>query len=154
METSEQSQAVKKIIGDLFGSDGPYDRDATVRAALMVAELIRYLNDATDHDEAAPDPATLDTLFGCLKTAADRLPLLLRQSASRLAAFSHHPAFVNQPMAQQTGNPKARLDAQDRAERTQRMLGQAATMADTLAAFLNAAQELLTPIVRDLPEDT
>jgi hypothetical protein len=87
----------------LFPIGGPYGDDETRAAARAVAALVRYLDHATRHGEALPEPATVDDVLGSLATAAAGLDQLLPQLAYRLGrltglpgayATGEHPANV------------------------------------------------------------
>ena len=67
---------------------GPHDPDATVAAAWLAAEAIRYLNYATLSDEGVQHAATLYSVAGALSLAAGRIPQLASQSIAWLKANS------------------------------------------------------------------
>jgi len=80
---------------------GPYDDTATVGAAALAAEAIRYLNYATPRG-GITEPATIYTVTAELSAALYRLPQLMSQladwltaetSADRIADDQHRPAW-------------------------------------------------------------
>lgn len=140
-------ESAEQLVHHLFPPQRPYDHDATVRTALMLHHLMRYLHQATGNDAGLPRPLTAYEVIGCLTTTADQLPQLLRQVGCRVVEFSEDPAFVNRQMNLSEVRAIAHLDALDRAARAAQMLNQAAVAADDLAAYLNAAHQLLGPVV-------
>jgi hypothetical protein len=66
--------------------DGPYSPEATLRAAGLAAEAVRYLNHATMHREAIAYPSEADALIRELAVMAGRLPQLLGQIGARVNA--------------------------------------------------------------------
>jgi hypothetical protein len=87
----------------LFPVGGPYGDDETRSAARAAAALVRYLDHATRHGEALPEPATVDDVLGSLAATVAGLDQLLPQVAYRLGrlaglpgayAIGEHPANV------------------------------------------------------------
>lgn len=64
---------------------GPHSPRYTIHVAWGWAEAVRVLNYATQHCEGLPWPITAYELTGALKTGAQRLPQLLRQTSQFLA---------------------------------------------------------------------
>jgi hypothetical protein len=77
-----------QLLHHLGAAGGPHDPDATVAAAWLAAEAIRYLNYATLSDEGVQHAATLYSVAGALSLAADRIPQLASQSIAWLKANS------------------------------------------------------------------
>lgn len=67
---------------------GPHDRDATIAAAWLAAEAIRYLNYASRSDEGVEFASTLYAVAGALSLAASRIPQLASQALAWLNANS------------------------------------------------------------------
>jgi hypothetical protein len=67
---------------------GPYDPDATIAAAWLAAEAIRYLNYASRSDEGVEFASTLYTVAGALSLAASRIPQFASQALAWLNANS------------------------------------------------------------------
>lgn len=59
----------------------------TTSAAGQIAELLRYLNHATQHPEALPDPLAVADLLHLLGQSVRRLPQALQQVARRADAL-------------------------------------------------------------------
>lgn len=72
---------------------GPHDPEATVAAAWLAAETIRYLNYAADTDEGIQFASTLYSAAGALSLAAGRTPQLIGQMSAWLNA--HADLLVN-----------------------------------------------------------
>jgi hypothetical protein len=58
---------------------GPYDQKRTIEAAEAIAELVRYLNNATDEPDAALHPNTVGGLLSPMAAATRELGQLLHQ---------------------------------------------------------------------------
>jgi hypothetical protein len=69
---------------------GPHAPDATIAAAWLAAEAIRYLNCASRSDEGVEFTSTLYTVAGALSLAASRIPQLASQMRAWLNANSGH----------------------------------------------------------------
>lgn len=80
----------------------------TGAAAAQMAELLRYLNHATQHPEALPNPDVLGSLLQVLGQTVRRLPQVLKQSAARLDALAGDPGLVLTGSADPAGDPAAR----------------------------------------------
>jgi hypothetical protein len=69
----------------------PYNEwsGAHTRAAVAeIGELVRYLNHATQHPEALPDPAAIGEVLRLLGQSVRRLPQVVKQAEARLAGFT------------------------------------------------------------------
>ncbi|MFF5296598.1 hypothetical protein [Paractinoplanes globisporus] len=61
---------------------------AHTRAAVAeIGELVRYLNHATQHPEALPDPAEVGEMLRLLGQSVRRLPQVLKQAGGRLESL-------------------------------------------------------------------
>jgi len=86
---ARRKKAVERSPEELVVELHPYNEWSAVHttaAAGQVAELLRYLNHATDHPEALPDPAAVADLLHLLGQSVRRLPQTLRQVARRVDA--------------------------------------------------------------------
>lgn len=87
-----------ELANEVFPTDGPYDSQRTVKAAAVLAELLRYLNYATMPKGGVEYPATVYDLIGNLQTAMERLPQLLGQMTDRLhEQATREGTYVNNP---------------------------------------------------------
>jgi hypothetical protein len=64
----------------------------TLAAIGEMAELVRYLNHATQHPEALPDPATVGETLRLLGQTVRRLPQVMKQAGARLEALGGEPS--------------------------------------------------------------
>lgn len=97
---------------------GPHDPDATVAAAWLAAETIRYLNYATRADEGVQHASTLYTVAGALSLAAGRIPQLASQALTWLQANSGRLANDDgSPISDMLADAAACLQATDGAAR-------------------------------------
>jgi hypothetical protein len=81
----------EEIVTDIH----PYNEwsGAHTRAAVAeIGELVRYLNHATQHPEALPDPAAIGEMLRLLGQSVRRLPQVMKQADARLAALTGEPA--------------------------------------------------------------
>ena len=108
---------------------GPHDDQATVGAAGLAAETIRYLSYATAHG-GLTEPATVYAVVGDLSAAAWRLSQLLTQLAGWIAASADAGRFVGDRPAGMLGR-----DARD-------IFSEAVGHATSLAAALADAHNL------------
>ena len=76
-----------EVVAEMFWDEG-YSAERTVAAAELAGELVRYLNHATRHAEALPDPAAVAAVVGATTTLIGRLPQLLEQTASTAHAMA------------------------------------------------------------------
>ncbi|MEV0826411.1 hypothetical protein [Nonomuraea rubra] len=67
--------------------DGPHSDDYTRHVAQAFAESVRVLNYATRTSDGMPEPATLNSVLGDLRTGMHRMDQLLRQVRQRLSDF-------------------------------------------------------------------
>lgn len=68
----------------------------TIGASTELAELVRYLNHATQTQEvreALPFPSQMDSVVGDLASAVSRMPQLFEQLAGRLKEWRADPYF-------------------------------------------------------------
>ncbi len=65
----------------LFPLDGPYSPDVTTDAARTIAELVRYLNHATQTERALEYPSQLSTTVAALRRAVHGMDQLCEQLA-------------------------------------------------------------------------
>jgi hypothetical protein len=63
----------------------------TDAATRQIVELVRYLNHATQHPEALPNPVAVADLLQVLGQTVRRLPQVLQQAARRVEAFAADP---------------------------------------------------------------
>jgi len=80
----------EEIVTDMH----PYNEwsGAHTRAAVAeIGELVRYLNHATQHPEALPDPEAVGEVLRLLGQTVRRLPQVVKQADARLAAFAGPP---------------------------------------------------------------
>ena len=108
---------------------GPHDDQATVGAAGLAAETIRYLCYATTHGGLS-EPATVYAVAGDLSAAAGRLPQLLAQLAVWIVGEANAGRLAGD-------RPAGRLGRDARA-----IFGEAAAHAASLAAALAGAHDL------------
>jgi hypothetical protein len=73
-------------IEHVFSTGGPHGEYVSRAAARSIAALIRYLNHATYHREAAPYPSTIDSVVRAIGAGITGLDQLLRQLDALLAA--------------------------------------------------------------------
>jgi hypothetical protein len=81
----------EEIVTDMH----PYNEwsGAHTRAAVAeIGELVRYLNHATQHPEALPDPEAIGEMLRLLGQSVRRLPQVVKQADARLAAITGSPA--------------------------------------------------------------
>jgi len=64
----------------------------TLAAVAEIGELVRYLNHATQHPEALPDPVAIGEMLRLLGQSVRRLPQVVKQADARLAAFTGEAA--------------------------------------------------------------
>ena len=77
----------EEIVTDMH----PYNEwsGAHTRAAVAeIGELVRYLNHATQHPEALPDPEAVGEVLRLLGQTVRRLPQVVKQADARLAALT------------------------------------------------------------------
>lgn len=67
------------VIEKAWPYDGPHSSESIISAAQGVAELVRYLNNATRTPARLPYMGDVDAVLGQLSTAFDRLPQLVTQ---------------------------------------------------------------------------
>ncbi len=123
--------------------DGPHTRDTVLDAARSIAELVRYLNHATQQPAAARTLEWANTIYGLLSNltaAAYGMDQLLQQLMAVLKA--------------QAGNPKLYDDRRDRpggptACEAEIELVNALDAARTLAIFLESARDLTVHLGND-----
>jgi hypothetical protein len=81
----------EEIVTDMH----PYNEwsGAHTRAAVAeIGELVRYLNHATQHPEALPDPVAIGEMLRLLGQSVRRLPQVVKQADARLAAVTGEAA--------------------------------------------------------------
>ena len=81
----------EEIVTDLH----PYHEwsGAHTRAAVAeIGELVRYLNHATQHPEALPDPESIGETLRLLGQSVRRLPQVIKQADARLLALTGEAA--------------------------------------------------------------
>jgi hypothetical protein len=140
------TKTVEEIVEDLLPLYGPYDRDNTTRAAYLIAELVRYLNYATQNDESLPAPIGAYDLIGALKVAADRLPQALNQTNRRLAQFAQDPNVVDRRADYHREPAAAHAAAVEQLTQARAALHAAAAHAAALSRQLATVQNLLSPV--------
>ena len=77
----------EEIVTDMH----PYNEwsGAHTRAAVAeIGELVRYLNHATQHPEALPDPEAVGEMLRLLGQSMRRLPQVVKQAEARLVGFT------------------------------------------------------------------
>ena len=72
------------LMPDALPLHGPYDPVRTTDAAHLVHQLVRYLNYATRHAAAVPDPVAAYETVGSLRLAAALLPQAFGQVGKRV----------------------------------------------------------------------
>lgn len=87
MSASDEVDAYD-IVEEHFPYDGPYSPERTVAAALLIARLSRYLNNATQKPDALPWAATAGAVVRELADAT----ALQRQLLDQLALFLYRQA--------------------------------------------------------------
>jgi len=73
----------------------PYNEwtGAHTRAAVAeIGELVRYLNHATQHPEALPDPEAIGEMLRLLGQSVRRLPQVVKQADARLVGMTGEAA--------------------------------------------------------------
>lgn len=84
---STRTKTLADHVGEALPQGGPYSIERTETAALILPELVRYLNRATFDDrdaaEALPYPSTTSSVIASVKTLTERLQQLLGQLADR-----------------------------------------------------------------------
>jgi len=71
-----------------FPYDGPHSDDHTTAAAEVIADLVRYLANATRSPGAVTETATVYDTLGSLTTAASRLEQVIGQLATAAARIT------------------------------------------------------------------
>jgi len=87
---ARRRKAVERSPEELVVELHPYNEwtaGHTRAAAGEIAELLRYLNHATQHPEALPDPLAVADLLHLLGQSVRRLPQALQQAARRADAL-------------------------------------------------------------------
>lgn len=83
------------IIQNAWAIGGVYSDENTRTAAWAIAALVRYLNHATDSDQAVPYLSTADAVISYLHAAATGLEQLLEQLAVRVDTEAHRKSVYN-----------------------------------------------------------
>ncbi|MCZ7478915.1 hypothetical protein [Micromonospora sp. WMMC273] len=95
-----------ELVRELFPTDGPYDDERTSRAAVVLGEVVRYLNYATAAEVGMRYPSTAGDLIGSLRTVFQRLGQTLDQTGHRLSVIADQPdAYVNNPRPEDREHP-------------------------------------------------
>lgn len=139
-------------VEDALPQGGPYNIERTETAALILPELVRYLNHATfdDRDAAAalPYPSTTSSVIASVKVLTERLQQLLGQLADREDQHAADPGL----QAYGSETPAAVLAGMVAAE-----LRDAAQLAADMTSHLNRAHNdaarLSTPFAYDDEDD-
>jgi hypothetical protein len=82
------STTPRDTVAEMFPTYGPFSHEQTVRAAGMLAELVRYLNYATADAQGLPGPGTVYDLLGNLRSAVQMLNQTLGQTAHAFGEMS------------------------------------------------------------------
>ena len=91
-ETTEDA-----AIEDTWPLNGPYSPHLTATAAAAAAELIRYLNHATQSSNSVRIPADVYQVIGHLNAALWLLPQALQQLSHRLTVLAARPGAYATP---------------------------------------------------------
>lgn len=122
------------IVAEHFPLDGPYTPEQVQDAARTAAELVRYLNRATQTETALPYANTVHTVVGELIGVTSRMEQTCRQLADRIESMS-----INDPDLYATDGEAAL----DRANRAVSTLEGAEQTALRLSAALGATHDHL-----------
>jgi hypothetical protein len=133
---------VNRLADLVFALDHPYDPESVVRAAAMVAELVRRLNHATLHRATLPDPAQLDQIVGRLQRAVQGLTQTLGQLANQLDWYATDPHISHD----------RNLDPTGAAVHAAEQLRTAAGALITVARHMDAAHQTTSHLYHDAPD--
>lgn len=124
------------------------DPELTETAAVMAAELVRYLNHATNTgaNTALPYASNLYTLFGHLATATHGMEQLCQQLNHRAAALATDPTLRHDGYRGSIGESEHAAEA---ARRAVDWLAEASMSASYLGGTLRQAQKQLTWLSHD-----
>lgn len=94
---SIQTQTLADHVAEALPQGGPYSIERTETAALILPELVNYLNRATFDDRdaatALPYPSTTSSVIASVKTLTERLQQLLGQLADREDQHAADPSL-------------------------------------------------------------
>lgn len=158
MPSPEPSEAVDPY--DLREEHWPLlerDRELTESAAVMVAELVRYLNHATNSgvEVAVPYASTLYRTCGALAAAAHGLHQLCQQLAHRAHAMAADPTIRNNESRWESADEARSAAAADLSFAASRLavaVESAASAAAELGGRLSNAQAAVTWVAHEIPE--
>jgi hypothetical protein len=135
------------VIATHWNIDGPHDGHMTVEAGRAMAELVRFLNHATDpghQPSALPYASAANSLVGFLHGAVANMPQLLMQLAAFLEAQAGEPTLYDD----RRGGPNA-VPAGQTALAAAAYLREATALANALAYMLRSVVNHTTHLGSD-----